>query len=149
MTDFQERRKNTRKQVLRSFVGRHAHPIEWVSERTGISERQIQSHLATDGADLKASDIDAYATVFGPEFLEGVYGPLGFRVSRERIEMGCAVRAVIGVLHASSHVGFVVTDALADQRIDHRERLSLPGELRGLARIASHVAYGLESEALK
>lgn len=132
--------KSALRDVLRFFIGRHAMPVEMVSRETGIPERRIYSHLGNDGTCPSGVDLQAYARVFGPQFLNALFGPLGFVCHRAEPETFCMHGFLTHHLSFAREWSVVIEDGV----IDHQEQKKVVPMMRNLSDMTASYALALE-----
>ena len=128
--------------ALRLFVGpRLRYSRELIAAATGMEVRTIKAHCLGECPPSVASLL-AYFRILPVEFADHVLGLAGLTGAR-RIDRAIAP----GLALASMGHGLAaLADALADGRIDHVERRTLPRTLRETAAAAEKLAAELDAE---
>lgn len=142
---FEGREQNRFKHLLRSYVGRGGIPVEMAAELTGISERRIYSHIAADGSLPNSDDMLAYIRLLGPDFLNHWTQVVGITgAHRASTVEGNVFETTLHAVTRTTELLRVFAEAVDDGRIDHRERLSVPGHILGATSYLNAVAvsYG-------
>ncbi len=108
------------KDLLRAFIGRHAMPVKECSTKTGISERQIHTHLSSDGSMPNADHMTAYLRILPDAFAGAYLGRSGIRHYRATSMIGNRL-CPSSVLPGAGKVVTLVSEAWSDRVFDHRE----------------------------
>lgn len=129
--------------ALQLFVGPgRRYSRELIAQATGQDPRTVKAHCLGETAPSVAA-LFAYFRVLPVEFTDHVLGLAGLGGVRR---VGAELNAGRALAEMAEGMSALAT-ALADGRIDHRERRSVIRELREAATAAEQLAAGLEEEA--
>lgn len=136
--------KNAIKDLLRSFIGRHAFPVEVVADRSGLSVRNIYSHLSADGSLPNAEHLLGYFRALGPLFTNHYLAMAGQGGALEVTPVEVCPNA-----HLIETADFTLlqTRFMKDQLVDHSERPLLRAKAHerviGNLRLVAAIDHGL------
>ena len=111
--------KDDIKNLLRSFIGRHALSTKEAAAITGLGERLIQSHLSHDGSLPNALHMAAYMVAFGAGFTNQFLSLVGQGGASETAPQTICPQSH---LIKSTEFAFIQSQILEDGRVTHTER---------------------------